>query len=174
MLESTLTCDPLALASVPAPRAERTWPAAYRYELLRDAASSRHEPAPSIMIVEDNADAGKMLTLLLRAKGWVCELCMESTAALAAINRFQPTVILLDIAMPGLNGLALARLIRARADGEQYVLIGVSGYGRLEDQRRAFDAGVDAYYLKPADIDELLGTIPALIAAKRLTVAHSG
>jgi CheY-like chemotaxis protein len=173
MFQSTLTCSLPPPAVVLPPSETRPGPAAYRYDLLRIARATARETRPRVLIVEDNADAGKMLTLLLRAKGWRCELCTVSTEASNVIDTYRPAVILLDIAMPGLNGLSLARLIRARDEGRQYVLIGLSGFARLEDEQRALAAGIDTYHLKPANVDALLASIPELLAAKRPAAACS-
>jgi CheY-like chemotaxis protein len=67
----------------------------------------------------------------------------------------RPDVILLDIGLPGLNGLETARSIREQPWGKTIFLIAVTGYGQEEDRRRSLEAGFDYHMVKPVDFAEL-------------------
>jgi two-component system CheB/CheR fusion protein len=62
-----------------------------------------------------------------------------------------PDVILLDLAMPGMDGWTLARQVRASAQARRPLLIAISGYGRREDMRNSHEAGIDLHLVKPVD-----------------------
>jgi DNA-binding response OmpR family regulator len=121
---------------------------------------------PRILIVDDHVAAGLTLEVLLRTKGYACQRSVDGAAALGLLDSFDPVAVILDIGMPRMNGYELAVAIRARADGEKYVLIALSGYGRDEDRRLANLAGMDAFYVKPAELNQMLASIDYLSAAK--------
>lgn len=124
---------------------------------------------PRILIVDDHVAAGLTLEVLLRTKGYACQRSVDGAAALGLLDSFDPVAVILDIGMPRTNGYELAVAIRARADGEKYVLIALSGYGRDEDRRLANLAGMDAFYVKPAELNQMLASIDYLSAAKDST-----
>jgi CheY-like chemotaxis protein len=70
---------------------------------------------------------------------------------LEAAGWFRPDVALLDLGMPKLNGLEVARRIRGQPWGRQMVLVAVTGWGQEEDRRRAMEAGFDRHLTKPVD-----------------------
>ncbi|MGH7887057.1 MAG: response regulator, partial [Candidatus Binatia bacterium] len=80
---------------------------------------------------------------------------------------FRPDVVVLDIAMPKLNGYEAARKIREQPWGKHMVLIALTGWGQQQDRRRTQDAGFDAHLTKPvnfAAIMNLLAKLPATSA----------
>ena len=84
-------------------------------------------------------------------------MCTASSgpAALKVLGSYQPTVVVLDIGMPGMDGYELARRVRAQADGAQLTLVALSGWGQEEDRRRSRDAGIDYHLVKPVDVSAL-------------------
>jgi len=70
---------------------------------------------------------------------------------------------LLDIGLPKMNGYDLARALRARPSLRSLRLIALTGYGRGPDRQRAYDAGFDEHFVKPAPLDELLARLAALV-----------
>jgi len=79
----------------------------------------------------------------------------DGLEGLAAAEEFRPDVILLDIAMPKLDGYEVARRLRKEPWGEHMVLIAVTGWGKDSDKLRAADAGFDFHLTKPVDVGEL-------------------
>jgi PAS domain S-box-containing protein len=104
-----------------------------------------------VLVVEDNADARDMLTALLELGGHRVEACADGAGALAALESFQPEVALVDIGLPGIDGHALARMVRERADGRRIRLVALTGYGQAQDRERALAAGFDRHVTKPVD-----------------------
>jgi CheY-like chemotaxis protein len=115
--------------------------------------------AARVLIVDDMAAAAESLEALLVMHGHQVERASDGLAALAQTRTFLPDVILLDIGLPGMSGFDVAQRIRADNSLPRSLIIALSGYSQEEHRRRAFDAGVDHYLVKPADVDALLGII---------------
>ena len=91
----------------------------------------------------------------------------DGAAALEAVQSFPAGVVLLDIGLPGLTGLEVARRIRQLPALKDLVLVAMTGYGQESDRERSREAGFDHHLVKPADLDELLKvleTVPAMTA----------
>jgi signal transduction histidine kinase len=108
-----------------------------------------------ILVADDNADAADSLSLLLQMAGHDTRVACDGAEALAIAREFQPDTMVLDIAMPGLDGLELARLVRAEAWGAPVLLIAASGWGQTVDQQRSREAGFDHHLVKPLAFDAL-------------------
>ena len=118
--------------------------------------------AHRILVADDNRDAVDSLARLLEMLGNEVETAYDGIAALNAFTRFKPDVALLDIGMPGIDGYAAAREIRAANNGHRVALIAMTGWGQAEDRRRAIEAGFDAHLVKPVSIDTLMQTLSTL------------
>ncbi|RZF31262.1 hybrid sensor histidine kinase/response regulator [Paraburkholderia sp. UYCP14C] len=112
-----------------------------------------------VLIVDDMAAAAESLEALLQMHGHQVQRASDGLAALALARTFFPDVILLDIGLPGMSGFEVAQRIRADESLPRSLIIAISGYGQEDHRRRALDAGVDHYLVKPADVDMLLGVI---------------
>jgi len=102
-----------------------------------------------VLVVDDYRDAAEALQLLLDADGFECRATSDPHAACANAREWQPFAVLLDIAMPGLDGLELARRLRADPQTAHMLLIACTGYASSEDRARARQAGFDAHCAKP-------------------------
>jgi two-component system, chemotaxis family, CheB/CheR fusion protein len=129
-----------------APVAARAAPSAARTPHLRRR----------ILVVDDNADAAESLAQLLRRAGHDVRVTHDARAAVDLALEFQPEVGVLDLAMPGVDGFQLAKQLRERWVGGPLHLIATTGYGGLEDRRRARDAGFDDHLTKPIALEHLL------------------
>jgi signal transduction histidine kinase len=108
-----------------------------------------------ILVVDDNRDAAESLRMLLRLLGAETEVAFSGHEALAAVEKFRPAVVLLDLGMPDMDGYEVARRIRERAEFDHVTLIALTGWGQDEDRRRAQTAGFDHHLVKPADLSSL-------------------
>ena len=108
-----------------------------------------------ILIVEDNADARDSLVALLELLGHHVTAAESGVTALSSIRRSLPRLALVDIGLPDMDGLALARAIREVPGGDTIRLIALTGYGSPEDQERTAKSGFDAHLIKPLDLDVL-------------------
>jgi CheY-like chemotaxis protein len=93
--------------------------------------------------------------MLLKLLGVDAHVVHNGPDALAAVGFYKPTVVLLDIGMPGMDGKEVARRIRQRPDAKDITLIALTGWGQEEDRRRTMAAGFDFHLIKPADINAL-------------------
>jgi signal transduction histidine kinase/ActR/RegA family two-component response regulator len=108
-----------------------------------------------VLVIDDNRDAAESLGLLLTLLGAQVQVEYSGTAALAAIAKSRPTVVLLDLGMPGLDGLEVARRVRQQPELNTVRLIALTGWGRAEDRLRTKMAGFDHHLVKPVAFEEL-------------------
>jgi two-component system, sensor histidine kinase len=110
--------------------------------------------ARHVLVIEDNADAREMLRMALELDGHRVETAADGTSGVETALRTTPDLVLVDIGLPGLDGYAVARRLRA-ALGHRVTLVALTGYGQSEDRRRTSEAGFDAHLVKPVDPDVL-------------------
>jgi PAS domain S-box-containing protein len=115
-----------------------------------------------ILVVDDNIDAAHSLQLLLELSGHHVSTVHSGLETLEAARAYKPDVILLDIALPGLNGYQVAERLRATPDTQNVVLVATTGYGQDEDRARAAQSGFDHHLVKPIDPDVLAGLLTAI------------
>src|SRR4051794_458459 len=106
--------------------------------------------ALSVLVVEDQPDAAQSLAELLTLHGHCVSVALSGADALRSVEVRTPDVVLLDIGLPGMDGWAVARRLRAQARGKQPVVVAVTGYGAEADRWRSADAGIDLHLVKPA------------------------
>jgi PAS domain S-box-containing protein len=114
-----------------------------------------------ILLVEDNRDVADSLALLLGVKGHEVRTAYDGLEALDAARAFRPDAVLLDIGLPNLDGLEVARRLRQEPGLAGALLVALSGYGTEEDHRRSRESGCDAHLVKPVDPEVLLGVLAA-------------
>ncbi|HUR40714.1 MAG TPA: response regulator [Verrucomicrobiae bacterium] len=124
-----------------------------------------------ILVVDDNRDAAQSLATLLRLTGSEVETAHDGLQALRIADKFLPSLVLLDIGMPGMSGLDVARKIRARPWGNSVTLVAQTGWGQEEDRRKAQEAGFDVHLTKPVDHAALM---KLLAPAGRSRLAETG
>lgn len=115
-----------------------------------------------VLIVDDNQDAAKALSLLLKFTGHQTLTCPDGPSALDAASAFRPDVVLLDIGLPGMNGYEVAQRLREHPDTQRTVLVALTGYGAEEDRRRSHEAGFDHHFVKPIGFPDLKALLDSL------------
>ena len=113
----------------------------------------------TVVIVEDNADSREMLCALLTHAGLVCHDAQDGLTGLQLIDNVSPAVVVLDVGLPGMDGLEVARRIRANPRHAGVRLIALTGYGQTGDRVATTQAGFDYHLVKPVQPDELLTLI---------------
>jgi two-component system response regulator MprA len=117
------------------------------------------------MVVDDDAPIRRMLARTLTAEGFEAKAVADGGAALAAIEKSAPDVLILDVAMPGLDGFDVCR--RVRAKGLALPVLLLTARDTVAERVAGLDAGADDYLVKPFATEELLARIRALLRRGR-------
>ena len=113
-----------------------------------------------VLIVDDNATNAKLVAYVMRDAGFEVDTAGDAAAALARIAAARPRVILMDLQLPGTDGLVLARHLKADPATRGIAIVAVTAYAMKGDRERALAAGCDDYVTKPIDTR----TLPSLVA----------
>ena len=112
-----------------------------------------------ILVADDNADGADSLAMLLQADGHVVLTAPDGRRAIEVAEAFRPDVILMDVAMPNLDGLEATRAIRSRPWGQAIRIIALIAWGQDAERRRTREAGMDAHLVKPVDLQALAAVL---------------
>jgi len=113
----------------------------------------------AILIVDDNPANLELLSFLLTASGYRTRTAKDAEEALAILGTFRPRMLLLDIRLPGMDGLTLARKLRANPATRDLVIVAVTAQAMRGDREAALAAGCDGFITKPIDTRALPKTI---------------
>jgi CheY-like chemotaxis protein len=113
-----------------------------------------------VLIVDDNAANLKLARILLSEEGYEVRTAGDAEEALRILETFLPRLILMDIQLPGMDGLTLTRRLKADERTLDILIVALTAYAMKGDEERALGAGCDGYVSKPIDVDGL----PILIA----------
>ena len=119
-----------------------------------------------ILVVDDNQDAATSLALLLEMTGHETFAAFDGQAALEAIERRRPDVVLLDIGLPRMSGFEVCRRVREQPWGNDMLIIALTGWGQADDRRKSQDAGFDGHLVKPVEFAALGALLDSLTAAR--------
>jgi len=119
---------------------------------------ARTDTPQRVLLVDDNEDAVDLLSALVKRAGHEVVVAHGGFDALAALERFHPSVAVIDIGMPEMDGYELAARIRKHAGAQPY-LLALTGYGQATDRDRGAAAGFDRHLVKPVDLAHLLRVI---------------
>jgi CheY-like chemotaxis protein len=113
-----------------------------------------------ILIIDDNATNLKLARVLLQGEGYEVRTASDAEEALQILRSFRPRLILMDLQLPGLDGLELTRRLKAEPATRDILILALTAYAMKGDDDRARAAGCDGYVPKPIDTR----TLPAVIA----------
>ncbi len=106
---------------------------------------------PTILIVDDNATNLKLASIVLEMEGHAVVRAVDAEQALQLLDDLVPDLILMDIGLPGMDGLTLARRLKATASLSGVPIVALSAFAMKGDKERAMAAGCDGYITKPID-----------------------
>lgn len=112
-----------------------------------------------ILIVDDNAVNLKLVRVLLAKEGYETRTATDANEALAVLEAFKPRLILMDLQLPGMDGLQLTRQLKADPRTKDILIVALTAYAMIGDEEKSRDAGCDGYITKPIDTR----TIPATL-----------
>ena len=118
-----------------------------------------------ILVVDDNQDIRDLISLILEEEGYSVISAEEGTSALALIKEKEPTLVLLDVMMPGISGLEVLRQLRAskRSQVSQTPVIMITAKSQSTDIDEALEAGATSYIVKPIRADALLEKVQSFL-----------
>lgn len=117
----------------------------------------------TILVVDDNQDAAYTLGMFLEVKGYKVHTRFSGKDALEAVETLHPDLVILDLAMPEMDGYETATLLRS-VHGPAFPLIALSGYGQQEDRRMSSEAGFNAHMVKPVDFKALIELLNSFLS----------
>jgi CheY-like chemotaxis protein len=132
---------------------------------MSEPPQSPYQKSLRVLVVEDNPDGRESLRALLEALGHTVEVARDGLGGVETGLAWQPQVAVIDIGLPGLNGLEVARRLRA-AFGHKVCLIAHTGFGQPADRRRSLEAGFDYHLVKPVDWQNFLADLDGRLAAE--------
>ena len=115
------------------------------------AVAESETPGVRVLVVDDNRDAAESMAMLLEFDGHEVLTAHDGVAAVEIALRERPTVVLLDIGLPGQNGYDACRVMREQGLSET-LIVAMTGYGQDEDRRLSQVAGFDAHEVKPLNL----------------------
>jgi CheY-like chemotaxis protein len=120
-----------------------------------------------ILIVDDNAQNLKLARVVLSVEGYDIRTAGDAEEAVRILATFTPRLILMDLQLPGMDGLELTRQLRADPARDGIRIIALTAYAMKGDEAKALAAGCDSYITKPIDTDKLLAVVAECLATDR-------
>ena len=114
----------------------------------------------AILIVDDNPTNLKLVRILLQGEGYDARTATDAEEALELLKSFHPRLILMDVQLPGMDGLELTRRLKANADTREIIIVALTAYAMKGDEQKVLAAGCDGYVPKPINTRSL----PRLVA----------
>jgi len=134
---------------------------------LTDALMAYVPVARRVLVAEDEPDVAKLLTRRLTGAGWTVLEAADGQQALAIARAQRPTLIILDVMMPGMDGFQVARLLKFDDQYRAIPIIMLTARAGMQDEALGKACGVSAYVRKPYQAEELLALIERLAPAQR-------
>lgn len=119
----------------------------------------------TILVVDDNPSNSKLARVLLQEEGYDVHIAADAEEALQVLESVSPRLILMDIQLPGMDGLELTRRLKSNDSTRNIVILALTAYAMKGDEDRTKAAGCDGYVSKPVDIDELTRVVADHLAA---------
>jgi CheY-like chemotaxis protein len=112
-----------------------------------------------ILIVDDNPTNLKLARIVLTDEGYDVRTASDAEQALEILETFEPRLVLMDLQLPGMDGLALTAKLKSDPRHRQIVIIALTAYAMKGDADKARAAGCDDYITKPIEIDGLVASV---------------
>ena len=119
-----------------------------------------------VLVVEDNPANMKLATLLLQRSGYQVLQATDARTAITCAHESQPDMILMDVQLPGMDGLEATRLLKADAVTRDLTVIALTAFAMKGDEERILAAGCDGYIAKPIDYKAFLAEVSRLLAER--------
>lgn len=133
------------------------------YDTLTGTLGDAQMTAQPILIVDDSPINLKLVRVVLQAAGYDVQTAADAEAAMAVMREFRPRLILMDIQLPGMDGLELTRRLKSDPTTADILVVALTAYAMKGDRERALAAGCDDFITKPVDTRTLGSAIAFLL-----------
>lgn len=123
--------------------------------VAHQSTASRHR----ILVVDDDADVAWTTAALLKLEGHDTHIAKDGREAIELVRQLHPSIVLMDLGMPSVDGFEAAKQIRKQEGGTKILLCAISAYGTEDIIKRVKEAGFDRYLRKPANFDDVSAII---------------
>ncbi len=120
--------------------------------------------AEAILVVDDNPMNLKLMRVLLTGESYAVTTAEDAEKAMVLLKSYRPRLILMDLQLPGMNGLELTRILKADSKTKNIIIVAITAYAMKGDDQKAFAAGCDGYISKPIDTRQLPGVLAQYLA----------
>ena len=127
--------------------------------------------AESILVVDDNLDNLELTKILLECEGWEIRIVEDAQQALNILQTYHPNLILMDVQLPGMDGLELTRRLRADPAFRDVIIVALTAYAMKGDEENARAAGCDGHISKPIDTRTFADLVRGYLEPLRTTPA---
>jgi two-component system cell cycle response regulator DivK len=124
----------------------------------------------SILVVDDNVDNRDLTQILLECEGYDVRMAEDAPQALTILKTFRPKLILMDVQLPGMDGLELTRRLRQDPSSQGVTIVAFSAYAMAPEEQNARAAGCDGYITKPINTRTFANTVRQYLAVSSAPV----
>jgi len=122
--------------------------------------------SPRVLVVDDGLLNLEIATYLLTKAGMQVATALDGSGVLAQVAAFAPDIVLMDIQLPGLDGLALTQQLRGQEATRALVIVAFTAYAMKGDREKFLAGGCDAYISKPIDVDTFADEVRSLLPSR--------
>lgn len=126
-----------------------------------------------ILIIEDNPSNLKLVKTLLKVEGYDVKTAINAEEALKLLNTFHPQLILMDLQLPGMDGLELTQKLKNDPQFQEIIVIALTAYAMTRDKEKAIAAGCDGFMTKPIDIKTFPDEIIQYLKSKKRNLGRA-
>jgi CheY-like chemotaxis protein len=126
----------------------------------------------SVLIVEDNPQNRKLASFILENAGYRVHAAVDAEQAQELLHEIQPLLILMDLQLPGMDGLAFTRILKADPSRRHIAILAFTAYAMKSDEDKALAAGCDGYVSKPVNRAALLDAVAHHVARAAANVGN--
>jgi len=144
------------------------------YQEAHVQASTDNQPASTVLVIDDEENIIELIKLGLKYEGFQVESAPDGPQGLAAAQRQNPDLIILDLMLPGMDGLEVCRRLRTNPTTRDIPILMVTAKDEVRDRVAGLDTGADDYLPKPFSFEELVARIRAILRRQSRSKTEDG
>src|SRR6266567_4139446 len=131
--------------------------------MQQGAYNQESQPPLKVLVIDDAANVIEFIKLGLKYEGFQVEVAADGPQGLAAAQRINPDLVILDLMLPGMDGLEVCRSLRSNPITQNVAILMLTAKDEVRDRITGLDTGADDYLVKPFDFDELVARMRAIL-----------